>query len=116
MMSHGVVMFRREGTDSRIWEMAMGRGQYIAVYAERRLEQKADGSDREPWASSLVPTAGEPRTHTPFPDHPESVREYARYEPAYDAQFVEMCRDCTGYSGAPAVALPATARGRPCVS
>src|SRR5262249_6368137 len=42
-------------------------------------------------------------------DHPESVREYARYEPAYDTQFLEMGRDCTRYSGAPAVALPATA-------
>jgi hypothetical protein len=49
--------------------MAMGRGQFIAVYAERRLEQKADGSDREPWASALVPTAGDPPRFKPFPDH-----------------------------------------------
>jgi hypothetical protein len=107
-MNHGVVMFRREETDSRIWEMAMSRGQFIAVYAERRLEQSADGSDREPWASSLVPTAGEPLRFTPFPDRSDYVIEYARYEPAYDVEFLEMCRDCTGYSGAPAVALPTT--------
>ncbi len=108
-MNHGVVMFRREETDSHIWDLAMGRGQFIAVYAERRLEQSADGSDRELWTSSLAPTTGEPPRYTPFPDYPEYVREYARYQPAYDAPFVEMCRDSTGYSGAPAVALPATA-------
>jgi hypothetical protein len=107
-MNHGVVKFRREETDSRIWEMATSRGQFIAVYAERRLEQSADGSDREPWASSLVPTAGEPLRFTPFPDHSDYVIEYARYEPAYDGEFLEMCQDCTGYSGARAVALPTT--------
>jgi hypothetical protein len=109
MMNHGVVMFRREETDLRIWEMAIGRGQSVAIYAERRLEQSADGSEREPWASALMPTAGEPLRFTPFPTRTDYVIEYARYEPAYDGEFLEMCRDCTGYSGSPAVALPTTA-------
>jgi hypothetical protein len=110
-MNHGVVMFRRSDTaDSRIWQLAMGRGQFIAIYTGRRVDGAGGGSFDELWSSALVPTAGEPPRFTPFPDYPKYVIEYARYEPAYDSEFLEMCRRCSGTPW-PTVVLPATAGG-----
>jgi hypothetical protein len=108
-MNHGVVMFRRDATESRIWEMAMRRGQFIAIYTERRMERSADGSDREPWSSTIMPTTGESLRFSLLPDLEGRETDYARYEPAYDDQFLKMCQYCAGYGGAPTVALPATA-------
>jgi hypothetical protein len=108
-MNHGVVMFRAGvGPESRIWEMAMGRGQFISLYTGRRVEGAADGSVDEFWSSALVPTSREPPRLTPSPDHFEYVIEYGRYEPAYEGEFLEMCGRCSGAPW-PTVVLPATA-------
>jgi hypothetical protein len=95
--------------ESRIWEMAMSRGQFIAIYTQRRMERSADGSAREPWSSAIVPTTGGPLRFPSSTDLEGDYTDYARYEPAYDSQFLEMCLSCGGYGGAPTVALPATA-------
>jgi hypothetical protein len=109
-MNHGVVMFQGKGEpESRIWEMAMGRGQFIAIYTEKRMERGAEGFARESWSSAFVPTTKEPLRLPRFPDLAGDYTEYARYEPSYDQQFLEMCRLCTTYAGAPTVVLPATA-------
>ena len=109
-MNYGVVMFqRREMPESRIWEMAMGRGQFIAIYTARRMEGTGDSSDSGLWSSALVPTTGEPLTFPPLADLTGNLTEYARYEPAYDEQFLRMCQQCSG-SPTPTVVLPASAR------
>ena len=65
-MNHGVVMFqRRDMPESRIWKMAMGHGQFIAVYAARSTERSADGSASQVWSSALVPTTGGPMRYPP---------------------------------------------------
>ncbi len=110
-MNHGVVMFQgSERPESRIWEMAMGRGQFVALYTGRRMERSSDGSPCEPWSSALVPTSGEPPRFSRFPDLARNETEYARYEPAYDGEFLEMCHWCGRCSAVPTVVVPATAR------
>jgi hypothetical protein len=109
-MNHGVVMFQGEGKpESRIWEMAMRRGQFVAIYTEKRMERAADGFASGLWSPALVPTTGGRLGLPRLPDLAGDYTEYARFEPSYDEQFFEMCRHCTGYSGAPTVVLPATA-------
>jgi hypothetical protein len=108
-MNHGVVMFqRRDMPESRIWKMAMGRGQFIAVYAARSTERSADGSASRVWSSALVPTTGGPMRDPPSYEPPKHGADYARFEPAYDDEFLRMCQRCAG-TPYPALVLPATA-------
>ena len=108
-MSYGVVMFkRRDMPESRIWEMAMGRGQFIAIYTARRMEGIGDSSGHGLWSSALVPPTEEPLTFPPFADPAGHHADYARYEPEYDEQFLQMCQQCTG-SPTPTIVLPAIA-------
>ena len=58
----------------------------------------------------LVPTSGEPPRFSRFPDLARNETEYARYEPAYDGEFLEMCHWCGRCSAVPTVVVPATAR------
>ena len=110
-MNHGVVMFQgSERPELRIWEMAMGRGQFVALYTGRRMERSSDGS---PWRALVVravPTSGEPPRFSRFPDLARNETEYARYEPAYDGEFLEMRHLCGRCSAVPTVVVPATAR------
>ena len=110
-MNHGVVMFQgSERPELRIWEMAMGRGQFVALYTGRRMERSSDGS---PWRALVVravPTSGEPPRFSRFPDLARNETEYARYEPAYDGEFLEMRHWCGRCSAVPTVVVPATAR------
>jgi hypothetical protein len=108
-MNHGVVMFqRRTMPESGIWELAMTRGQLIALYTARRMEERGSfDSDRELWSSSRVETTGDPLIFPPVPDIHGNFTAYARYEPSYDVPFLAMCQWCGGYSGALTVALPA---------
>jgi hypothetical protein len=108
-MNHGVVMFHREREpESRIWEMAMHRGQFLAVYTKKRMERAACGTAVELWLNTLVPTRGGPPRCSRPGDLAADDDDYARYEPSYDEQFIRMCRSCSGYNGAPTVVLPAT--------
>ena len=53
-MNHGVVMFQRRGMpESRIREMAMGRGQFIAIYAARRTAGSIGRSGGDLWLRHL---------------------------------------------------------------
>src|SRR3954452_4122439 len=109
-MNHGVAMFRGRGeSESRLWAMAMGRGQFDAIYTEKRMEWGAGGFASELWSRAFVRTAAQPPCPSQLPDLNDVYAEYARYEPTYDQQFLDMCRRCTSYSGAPTVVLPATA-------
>jgi hypothetical protein len=109
-MNHGIVMFSGNGElESRLWAMATGRSQFVALYTEKRMEQGADGFASDLWSKVFVRTIAEPLSPLQLPDRAGDHAEYARYEPAYDQQFLDMCRRCTGYSGAPTVVLPATA-------
>jgi hypothetical protein len=86
----------------------MTRGQLIALYTAKRMEERGSfGSERELWSSSRVDATGEPLNFPPVPDLHGNFTPYARYEPDYDVPFLEMCRRCGGYSGALTVALPA---------
>ncbi len=106
-MNHGVVMIqRRDIPESRIWEMAMGRGQFIAVYTARRTEGSGGRSGGDLWSSALVTTTGEPLKSPAFADLAGNHTVYARYEPAYDDEFLTMCQRC---SGSPTIVLPANA-------
>jgi hypothetical protein len=94
--------------EARIWEMAMRREQFLAVYSRKRVERAACGTASEVWSNTLVPTKGGP-PRCPRPgDLADDDADYARYEPSYDEQFIRMCRSCSGYSGSPTVVLPAT--------
>jgi hypothetical protein len=108
-MNHGVVMFQREAFETRLWQMAMSRGQFVAIYTARCAERSADGTFRELWQSTLVPTTGEPLHWPPYPDLGGNYVDYGRYEPAYDAQFLEMCRHCASYYGFQTAVVPSTA-------
>jgi hypothetical protein len=102
-------MFPREDMpESRIWEMAMGHGQFIAVYAARSMERSGDESTSQLWSSALVPTTGTPLRYSSFPEPAAEGTDYARYEPAYDREFLRMCQQCVG-APHPTVVLPATA-------
>src|SRR5947209_4846967 len=107
-MNHGVVMFARNDIPhSCIWQMAMSRGQFVAIYTSRSVERATDGSISDLWASAFVPTTGEPLRFPPFPDLGGNYMDYARYEPPYDEQFSIMCRCCSAYNGYPTVVLMA---------
>jgi hypothetical protein len=108
-MNHGVVMFRREGMpESRIWQMAMGQGKFVAVYSPRSMERWGEESDRELWSSALVPTAGAALGYPSVFESAGHGADYARYEPAYDDEFLRMCQGCSG-APYPTVVLPAAA-------
>jgi hypothetical protein len=78
-MNHGVVMFqRRDMPESRIWKMAMGHGQFIAVYAARSTARSADGAASQLWSSALVPTTGGPMRYPPSPEPAEHGTDHAR--------------------------------------
>ncbi len=103
-MNHGVVMFaRHDMPHAAIWQMAMGRGQFVAIYSSTSMEGSTD------WSSARVPTTGAPLRFPPTPDLGGNYNDYARYEPAYDEQFCRMCDRCSGYGGHRTVVLPATA-------
>jgi hypothetical protein len=110
-MNHGVVMFSHgDMPELRIWEMAMDRGEFVVIYATRWMGRLDDGTGCEPWFSALVPTTGEPPRFSSclsVAGDDEST-EYARYEPAYDGEFLEMCRRCLGAPWS-SVVLPAIA-------
>ncbi len=84
-MNHGVVIVG-DALDSRIWDMAMGRGQFVAVYTHKYL------GDSHLWHSTFVPPTREPIRFPPTPDLDGHYCEYARYEPEYDGQFFQMCK------------------------
>ena len=108
-MNHGVVMFHGEQEpEALIWEMAMHRGQFLAVYTKKRMESTACGAAGELWLNTLVPTKGGPPRYPRPGGLADEDGDYARYEPSYDEQFLRMCRSCSGYNGAPTVVLPAT--------
>ncbi len=109
-MNHGVVMFRGKGvSESRLWAMAMRRGQFVALYTEKRMEQEADGFVSKHWAQAFVRRIPGPHGPLPSPDRTDDRADYARYEPTYDQQFLEMCQRCASYAGASTVVLPTTA-------
>jgi hypothetical protein len=94
-MSHGLVALERDNRPGvGVWQFAMARGEFIAVYAPRQMESfhKAVG---EVWRSTLVRALGEVRVG-PF------TEQYARYEPEYDEQFLDMYYTCAGTMGAAA--------------
>jgi hypothetical protein len=99
-MNHGIVIYGNS-LESRIWEMAMIQGQFVAVYAEKQMR------DSDLWQSTFVPPIGrrllvDPLSVDYLPvDHPlyewaakhdPDYIEYARYEPQYDQQFFQMCQ------------------------
>jgi hypothetical protein len=92
---------RRDMPESRIWEMAMGRGQFIAIYTARRMEGTSDRLGCDLWSSALVPTTGEPLTFPPFADLAGHHTDYARYEPAYYDEFLKMCQQCSARESRP---------------
>jgi hypothetical protein len=108
-MNHGVVLFQGNGTpESRIWEIAMSRGEFIAVYTRKGVGWAGDGGLSELWSSAFVQAMDDSWTSPGGPNLAEHFTDYARYEPSYGDQFVRMCQGCTSY-GAPTVVLPASA-------
>jgi hypothetical protein len=106
-MNHGIVIIG-DALESRIWEMAMNQGQFVAVYTEKFIShlERATPKVLELWESTYVPPAGESLLVNPVPldllsvdspiyewalQHEPDYLEYARYEPQYDQQLMEMC-------------------------
>jgi hypothetical protein len=94
--------------ESRVWQMAMERGQFVAVYAPSSMERRADESARQLWSPALVPTTRRSPRYAPPPESVDHGTDYARFEPAYDDEFLRMCQQCSG-APYPTVILPATA-------
>jgi hypothetical protein len=123
-MNHGVVMFQKEKFETHLWEMAMSRGQFLAIYTGRWVEHRWPAEDL--WNSTFVRSVGEPplswfcsdetlrmkiendlQSTDPRFRHPTG--EYGRYEPEYDEQFFKMCGHCSGYGAEATAVLPSTA-------
>jgi hypothetical protein len=108
-MNHGVVMFRRgDAPESQISRMAMGKGQFVAVYAPKATERWEDESARRLWSSALAPAPGAPLEYRTARDRFGNRIEYARYEPAFDDQFLQICQRCSG-APHPTLVVPVTA-------
>ncbi|HEY2253108.1 MAG TPA: hypothetical protein VGH74_18675 [Planctomycetaceae bacterium] len=101
-MNHGIVCFQGDLVASTIWKRAMGRSQFVAIYATRMLEGYGPGRDfGASWKSAFVHSVGEPAVLDPggFGQRPgfrHPTGEYARYEPGYDLQFCGMVEGCAG--------------------
>src|SRR5579872_5049233 len=98
-MNHGIVCIRGETVTSKLWEMAMGRSQYVALYTTRFIggghAWYDSGVSGPSWNSAFMHSIGEPAVFDPrgFGQRPgfrHPTGEYARYEPAYDLQFRKM--------------------------
>jgi hypothetical protein len=124
-MNHGVVMFQwRDVPESRIWDMAMSRGQFVAIYTCRSVEHRCSTEDL--WRSTFVRPIAEPPLswfcsdeklrlklendlQSAHPRFRHPTGEYGRYEPEYDEQFFKMCGHCSGYGASATAVLPSTA-------
>jgi hypothetical protein len=103
-MNHGIVCRLTEAVSAYVWDLAMSRGQFVALYTVKR------SSDL--WLSTVVRSIGEPVAFDPLglgqqPGFRHPTGEYARYEPEYDQQFVKMVEHCT-CNGDLTPVLPAT--------
>ena len=92
-MNHGIVCLRLDTVASTIWNMAMDRGQFVALYTTTHVPGGARST--EIWELTFVRSIGEPAVLDPegFGDRPgfrHPTGEYARYEPDCDAQFCAM--------------------------
>jgi hypothetical protein len=81
-MNHGIVCWEGDGIGSRLWNMAVAKGQFVALYTSRGF---AEGGPEwmKDWFESFVPRSGDPLMLGHY--------EYARYEPGYDQPFQNMC-------------------------
>jgi hypothetical protein len=125
-VNHGFLMLSRgdDVPESCIWQLAMCRGQFVAIYTSRRVEQRS--SPENPWRSTFARSVGEPplswfvldekhrrelendlQSANPRYRHPTG--EYGRYEPEYDEQFLKMCSACMGYGADATAVVPSTA-------
>jgi hypothetical protein len=103
-MNHGIVSNRPGVVAASVWDRAMSRGQFVAIYTERFIEGVGD------WNSTFVHSIGEPAVLDPEgfgkrPGFRHPTGEYARYEPSYDAQFCAIAEHCAGHSFL-SIALP----------
>src|SRR5579863_6401757 len=96
-MNHGIVCLRIDIVASTIWNMAMDRGQFVALYTATHAP--VGGRSRydpvEIWELAFVRSIGEPAVLDPqgFGERPgfrHPTGEYARYEPDCDARFCAM--------------------------
>jgi hypothetical protein len=69
-----------------VWEFAMAREQFIAIYAPQLISTFC-GSAGELWRSSFVRSLGEIKIGL-------STEEYSRYEPEYNKHFTKMYDNC----------------------
>ena len=96
-MNHGIVCLRLDIVASAIWNMAMDRGQFVALYTAIHVPGGARFlyDPAESWEFTFVRSIGEPAVLDPagYGDRPgfrHPTGEYARYEPGYDSQFRVM--------------------------
>ncbi|HVC92085.1 MAG TPA: hypothetical protein VND64_00265 [Pirellulales bacterium] len=102
-MNHGLVSYRPEVVASSIWDRAMSRGQFVAIYTERLVEGGGD------WNSAFVHSIGEPAVLDPegFGERPgfrHPTGEYARY----NSQFCTMVEHSAKHAFL-SVAVPSSA-------
>jgi hypothetical protein len=107
-MVHGIAMVHH-GTkvDAVVWDTAMNKGEFVAVYASERYKTQAFGG-AGPWQSAFIRSLRDSDSFDPssFPSfskrsayddaYKNYSKELARYEPEYDEQFYEMCSHCAG--------------------
>lgn len=98
-MNHGIVCWEGDQIGLRLWNMAMAKGQFVAVYTSRGFTE--GGPDRmRDWFESFVPRGGDPLMFGHY--------EYARYEPGYDQPFLNMCLNVFNKFGTVVVPSAAT--------
>ncbi len=104
-MNHGIVSRRPEVVASSVWDRAMSRGQFVAIYTERLGEGGGvwNSTFVRSWNSTFVHSIGEPAVLDPegFAERPgfrHRTGEFARYEPSYDALFCAIVEHCARHA------------------
>lgn len=97
-MNHGLVCFEGDEIGSRLWQTAMGRGEFPALYTRGGPSEDPSVYGRA-WRESFVPRPDGPLAFGGY--------EYARYEPEYDQPFLAMCLRV--YNMFESIAVPAAA-------
>jgi hypothetical protein len=111
-MIHGIAMVHHgKKVDAVVWDTAMNKGEFVAVYASERYKTQAFAGAGS-WQSAFIRSLRDSDSFDPssFPKRSSSFsmrsayedsykyyfEELARYEPEYDEQFYEMCSRCAG--------------------
>jgi hypothetical protein len=96
-MCHGLVALENDGRPGiGLWEYAIAKGDFLAVYAPREMES-FQGKTGELWRSTFIRDLGMIKIGPLAEIHAQLGLnlEYGRYEPGFSEQFIDMYKTCT---------------------